>query len=48
MVTELDRLDHSWLNARDITNELSSITVVRSLGGSEYDQTDPVSTTPEY
>ena len=42
VVTKLDRLARSLPDARDIADELTAKGVVPSLGGSEYDPTDPV------
>lgn len=42
VVTKLDRLARSLPDARDIADELTAKGVVLSLGGSEYDPTDPV------
>ena len=42
MVTKLDRLARSLLDARDILDELTKRNVKLSLGGSIHDPTDPV------
>ncbi|BBE24644.1 hypothetical protein MN0502_35270 (plasmid) [Arthrobacter sp. MN05-02] len=42
MVTKLDRLARSVIDARDIADELTRKGVALSLGGSIYDPTDPV------
>ena len=42
VVTKLDRLARSLPDARDIADELTGRGVTLSLGGSEYDPTDPV------
>lgn len=42
VVTKLDRLARSVPDARDIADELTAKEVVLSLGGSQYDPTDPV------
>ena len=42
VVTKLDRLARSLPDARDIADELTGRGVTLSLGGSEYDSTDPV------
>lgn len=42
MVTKLDRLARSVLDARDIADELTRKGVTLSLGSSIYDPTDPI------
>jgi DNA invertase Pin-like site-specific DNA recombinase len=42
VVTKLDRLARSLLDAQDIADELTTKGVVLSLGGSEHDPKDPV------
>jgi DNA invertase Pin-like site-specific DNA recombinase len=42
VVTKINRLARSLLDARDIAEELTDKGVVFSLGGSTYDPTDPV------
>lgn len=42
VVTPLDRLARSLPDARDIAEELTAKGVLLSLGGNEYDPTDPV------
>ncbi len=44
VVTKLDRLARTVLDARDIADELTRRGVALSLSGSIYDPTDPIGT----